>query len=245
VEVEEVRIASDEVEAAGVRAKIIVGADGIRSIFHRRGPFRRSHPRRERLGICTVIRGYPGSDTVDIYLSRRGEAYAGPAGAGEASLAVLLERGTTLGEFLNGIPALRKVELIGHTIGASPLSSRVAPIVHGRALLIGDAAGVVDPISGEGMSLALSTAPMAAEVIHEAIASGDLRVLDRYAAERRRRMEPARRLAGLILGVSRYPWLADRAVRRLSRDPALFTRLLRAACGAGSIGLLEPARLVL
>jgi len=244
VDVENVRMADDRVEAAGLRAKFVVGADGMRSIFHRLGPFRRSHPRRERHGLCTVIRGYPIGDTVDIFLSRKGEAYAGPAGRGEASLAVLLERGTSLEEFLAGVPALRDVEIVKHPIGASPLGSRVAPIVHGRALLIGDAAGVVDPISGEGMSLALITARVAAEVLHEAIKSGDPRALQRYAAERRRRMEPARRLAGLILGVSRHPWLANRAVRRLSRDPALFSRLLRAACG-GSLGFLEPARLVL
>lgn len=245
VEVEKVRLAAGEVEAAGVRAKFIVGADGMRSIFHRLGPFRRSHPRRERHGICTVIRGYAAGDTVDIFLSRNGEAYAGPAGPGEASLAVLLERGTPLQEFLDGVPALRHVDLVGHSIGASPLGSLVAPIVYGRALLVGDAAGVVDPISGEGMSLALITARVAAEAIDEAIKSGDLRALDRYAVDRRRRMEPARRLAGLILGVSRHRWLADRAVRRLSRDPAFFARLLRAACGVGQIGLLEPVRLAL
>ena len=244
-EVTKFRVAADEVEAAGLRAKFIVGADGMRSIFHRLGSFQRFHPRRERHGICTMIRGYPIDDTVDIFLSRNGEAYAGPAGRGEASLAVLLDRGTTLREFLDVVPALRNVELVGQSIGASPLGSRVAPIVHGRALLVGDAAGVVDPISGEGMSLALITARVAAEALQEAIVSGDPRALDRYAAERRRRMEPARRLAGLILGVSRYRWLADRAVRRLSRDSALFNRLLRAACGIGQLGLLEPVRLAL
>ena len=94
------------------------------------------------------------------------------------------------------------------------------------------------------MSIALITAGVAADALKNAIASGNPRALRGYAAERRRRMEPARRLAGLILGVGRHRWLANRAVRRLSRDPALFSRLLRAACG-GSLGFLEPARLVL
>lgn len=243
--VRRVQVDSAGVEAAGLRAKFIVGADGIRSIFHRLAPFRRRHPRRERVGICTVVRGYPAADTVDVFLGRKGEAYAGPSGPGETSLAVLVDRRTSLKEFLADIPALRHVEISRRPIGASPLGSRVEPIVHGRALLIGDAAGAVDPISGEGISLALVSARVAAEAIHEAVESGDPRALERYAADRRRRMEPATRLAGLLMRLSRHRWLADRAVRGLSRNPGIFSRLLRAACGAGPVGMLEPVRLVL
>lgn len=233
------------VEAGGIRAKIIVGADGLRSIFHRQGPFRRTHPRRRRVGMSMVIRGYPVGQTVDVYLGRTGEAYVGPSGPGEASLAVLLEHGTSLRDFLKEIPALRDVEIARRPIGASPLGSRVTPTVHGRIVLIGDAAGAVDPVSGEGMSLALVTARVAAEAIQRALETGDVRVLSEYASDRRRRMEPAARLGGVLLRLSRHRWLADRAVRGLSKNPEVFARLLRAACGAGPLGLLEPARLVL
>jgi len=58
-------------------------------------------------------------------------------------------------------------------------------------------------------------------------------------------MEPAERFASLLLKLGRHPWLADRAVRGLAKRPATFEKLLRAACGGGPIGLLEPARLVL
>jgi flavin-dependent dehydrogenase len=241
----EVRQSEIRPGAIGLRARIIVGADGLRSIFHGAGPFRRTHPRRRRVGITTVIRGYPTSDTVDVYLGRQGEAYLGPSGPGEASLAVLMERGATLKEFLASIPALRDVEIVRRPLGASPLGSRVTPIVHGRTLLIGDAAGAVDPVSGEGISLALISAGVAAEAIQRAIESDDPGELEAYAADRRARMAPAARFARLLLRVSRHPWLADRAVRGLAKNPELFSRMLRAACGAGPLGLLEPARLVL
>jgi flavin-dependent dehydrogenase len=245
LEIDRFSMDSDGVEAGGIRARIIVGADGLRSVFHRQGPFRRTHPRRRRVGMSMVIRGYPARETVDVYLGRTGEAYVGPSGPGEASLAVLLEHGISLKEFLKEIPALRDVEIARPPIGASPLGSRVTPTVHARIVLIGDAAGAVDPVSGEGMSLALVTARVAAEAIRGAIESGDLRALSAYASDRRRRMEPAARLGGVLLRLSRHPWLADRAVRGLSRTPEIFARLLRAACGAGPLGLLEPARLVL
>ena len=121
----------------------------------------------------------------------------------------------------------------------------MTPIVHGRTLLIGDAAGAVDPISGEGMSLALVTAEAAADAIQAAMESGDVEKLQTYVEERERRMRTAGRFAGLLLRLSGHPWLADRAVRGLSRNPELFSRLLRAACGGAPVGLLAPARLVL
>lgn len=244
-EIRGVSMDSAGVEAGGIRARFIVGADGFRSLFHRLRPFRRTHPRRRRVGISTVIRGYPAGDTVDVYLGPQGEAYVGPSGPGEASLAVLLERGVPLQEFLGAIPALRDVEFVRRPIGASPLGSRVAPIVHGRALLIGDAAGAVDPISGEGISLSLVCARIAARAIHKAIESGDPRALEEYAKDRRLRMAPAERFAGLLLRLSRHRWLADRAVRGLAKNPPVFSSLLRAACGAGPLEWLAPARLVL
>lgn len=243
--VRSVAINDSGVEAAGIRAKIVVGADGLKSILHRRHPFRRTDPRRARVGMSAVVRGYPATDTVAIYLGSRGEAYVGPAGRGEASLALLLERGVRASEVLSGLPALRDLPMVRPFIGAGPLGTTVTPIVHDRVLLIGDAAGAVDPITGEGMSLALLSARAAADAIEESIGAGDLRALEQYATAREKLMEPARRLADLLLLAARHPWLADRAVRSLARKRGLFPRLLRAACGAEPLGLLAPARLVL
>ena len=239
-----VRVRESTAATAEARATVVAGADGLHSIFHGTA-FRRTHPRRTRVGVSAVVRGYPAGDTVDIHLGAGGEAYVGPAGPDETSLALLLEKGVTPEEFLSGLPALRNVEIVRPFIGAGPLGSVVSPIVRANVLLIGDAAGAVDPIAGEGMSLALLSARIAAEAIVEAVETGDEGVLQRYAEARRELMAPARRVAALLLSASRFPWLAERAVRKLARDGASFRRLLRAACGAGRLGLLEPARLVL
>ena len=222
-------------EAEAFDAKIVVGADGLHSIFT--AAISGEPTPASRVGRSAVVRGYAASDTVDVFLGVGGEACLG----GQASRHFSRpppRKGVEPSEFLSRIPALRNVEIVRPFIGAGPLGSVVDPIVRGRVLLIGDAAGAVDPITGEGMSLALISARAAAE----AIETGDL---ERYAATRKKLMAPSRRLAGLLLAASGRPWMADRAVRRLSRNPGIFARLLRAACGVGSIGLLEPVRLVL
>ena len=234
-----------DIATAGADATIVVGADGLHSIFHRQLPFRRIQPRRARVGMSAVVRGYDAGDTVDVFLGPGGEAYVGPTGSGETSLALLLEKGTRPGDLLAAIPAFRGIEILQPFIGVGPLGSVVTPVVDGRALLIGDAAGAVDPITGEGMSLALMSARVAAEAIQETIESGDLRSLDGYAEARARLFAPARRLAELLLGASAHPWLADRAVRKLARDPRLFSRLLHSACGGGPVRLRDQAALVL
>ncbi len=206
-------------------ATVVVGADGMRSMFHGRPPFKRTHPKRERVGMSTRIEGYAGGDRVDVFIGVGGEAYVGPAGNGESSLALLMEKGGKPENVLAGIPALAGVRFTLPWIGASPLGSRVTPLVHGRTLLLGDAAGAADPITGEGMSLAILSAGVAAE----AIAAGDLAV---YETERRRLARPSERLAKLILRLAGSPWLAERTVQLLRNAPAVFARLLREACSA-------------
>jgi len=54
------------------------------------------------------------------------------------------------------------------------------PIARPGLMLIGDAAGAVNPFNGEGIAYAMETAEIAAEIAHEALASGDPRALREY-----------------------------------------------------------------
>ncbi len=235
--VEAVDARPDHVVVNDVRARYVVGADGMRSLFHRGGAFTRTHPRRERVGYATHVRGAEVGDFVEIHLAPGGEAYVGPAIDGESVLAVLVDKGVALDEFVARVPALARMERVGPVLGASPLGSRVRPLVEGRALLVGDAAGSPDPVTGEGMALALQTALVAAE----AIQAGDVA---RYEAERRRLAEPSERMGKWILWTTRAAWIAERAVAKLAGDAFFFRRLVRYVCGAGELGALEPLRLV-
>ena len=136
---------------------------------------------------------------------------------------------------------------IDEALACGPLRVKSKAVWRGRAVLIGDAAGYVDAITGEGMSLALQTAAFASDGIRAILAGGD--VDDAFALYARKRARAFRDHALLTMGLvelARHPFFAKRAIARLAKDPALFTRLLAVNTGARSIfslGLVDGLKL--
>jgi geranylgeranyl reductase family protein len=93
-------------------------------------------------------------------------------------------QGPALREHLAGLCARERVpiaavrQLRGHRL---PFRHRATVIARGRVLAVGDAAGLVDPISGDGLYEAAVSARLAAETILDLFA-GRIATLDPYAA---------------------------------------------------------------
>ena len=66
------------------------------------------------------------------------------------------------------------------TSGRIPMGGSVGPKAGPSYLVVGDAAGSVNPFNGEGIDYAYETARMAAGVLHEALISNDPSVLQQY-----------------------------------------------------------------
>jgi flavin-dependent dehydrogenase len=66
------------------------------------------------------------------------------------------------------------------TSGRLPMGGSVGPKAGPTWLVVGDAAGTVNPFNGEGIDYAYETGRMAAEVLHEALAGRDPLVLTTY-----------------------------------------------------------------
>ena len=75
-----------------------------------------------------------------------------------------------------GVPRDRLTDVRGHRL---PMRRAGARPARGRALLVGDAAGLVDPLSGDGMYEAFVSARLAAEAVLDLLA-GRARDLDPY-----------------------------------------------------------------
>jgi 2-polyprenyl-6-methoxyphenol hydroxylase-like FAD-dependent oxidoreductase len=104
-------------------------------------------------------------------------------------------------------------------------------VVAGRAALVGDAAGYLDPITGEGMALAFAQA----FALVDAVAAGDLR---RYARAHRRIGRLPLLITRLLLVAEARPPLRRKVVAALA-DPGLFGRVL--GLTAGQVGAMTGA----
>ena len=91
--------------------------------------------------------------------SGTGAAYVTPVGPDRVGIAVLTDERRPLVELLGEFPLLAG-RLRGHQVtdvrGAGPLRQRARRRVAGRVLLVGDAAGYVDALTGEGIGLAIA-----------------------------------------------------------------------------------------
>jgi flavin-dependent dehydrogenase len=235
-------------------ARWVIGADGLRSQFHRRPEFPASAPAVRRVGLSTHVRGLEiDRERVEVILHETGEVYLAPSEGDEALVACLFRQealppgSTNEDRVLHILLSLevlrgrtRGVSFTTPALAVAPLGLRVGAVAAGNTLLVGDAAGAPDPVTGEGMSLAILSARAAAE----AIAKG--RPED-YERERRRLAAGSDWLGRWMLRATRYPAIADRVVTSLVEHPELFTKLLEISLGLrreGDFTLAEVARLV-
>jgi flavin-dependent dehydrogenase len=108
---------------------------------------------------------------------------------------------------------LHKAHLINRLRGHPlPFTSRFGPFVANRALLAGDAAGLVNPLTGEGIEYALESGELAGKTAASAISKGefDARSMQSYAINCQSRFTRPFRLNGILQNVFAVPWLLDR-----------------------------------
>jgi flavin-dependent dehydrogenase len=159
--VDQVRQDSAGVRAAGLRARWLVAADGLHSPLRAALGLELPDRSPRRYGLRRHYEIPPWTDHVEVHWADGGEAYVTPVGANLVGVAVLSSERRGYPEHLAGFPHLL-ARLDGPAAnrvrGAGPLRQRVRARVAGRVLLVGDAAGYVDALTGEGISLALLSA---------------------------------------------------------------------------------------
>jgi 2-polyprenyl-6-methoxyphenol hydroxylase-like FAD-dependent oxidoreductase len=233
-----------------VEAELLVAADGLHSPTRRalgleveaRGP--------RRFGLRRHYRLAPWADRVEVHFAPGVEAYLTPAGAARIGLAFLWRDGALPGRLdfpglLARFPALEarlgNADFDSEARGAGPLRQAVRARALGRVVLLGDAAGSVDAITGEGLSLALEASAALAACLPAALAAGGgAAAFAPYELAAARAFARYARLAGALVWVAGHPRLRRLAVDRLIARPALFAWALRRATGHSRAPSLAP-----
>jgi flavin-dependent dehydrogenase len=160
--VTEIRQYAEHVEVDGAHARYVVGADGLHSTVRSAAGFHTVARRLDRWGQRRHYALPPESRYVEVTWARDAEAYVTPVGADLINVAVLSGKRGSFDEQLRAFPALA-AQLAGGQVmssvrGSGAMRQRVRSRVRGRVLLVGDAAGYIDPLTGEGIAISLAAA---------------------------------------------------------------------------------------
>jgi flavin-dependent dehydrogenase len=218
-----VRQDGDGVTVDGHRASWLVAADGLHSPVRRRLGLDGPPARHRRFGLRRHFHVEPWTSFVEVHWSATAEAYLTPVAPDLLGVAILSAHRVGFDEQLAGFPELRArlVEPAGPVRGAGPLRQRVRARVAGRVLLVGDASGYVDALTGEGLALAFAQARAAVA----SIADGDPGRYERewHALTRRYRL-----LTESLLAASRAGPLRRALVPAADRLPGAFGAVVNA-----------------
>jgi flavin-dependent dehydrogenase len=221
-----------------IQSRWIVGADGQRSQVRKWAGLEPIRPACARFGFRQHFRIAHWSDLVEVYWGRSCQVAVTPTAPDEIGLAVIARSPRVRLQ-----QALREMPVLAARVAGAPAATgergapcalrRLSAVYRGRFVLIGDASGSVDPVTGEGLGLAFHQAIPLAAGLH----GGNL---SDYQAAHNRIARIPYRLSQLILAMDRSAWLRRRALRVLAAEPGIFAGLVNAGV-PGDASLLKTA----
>jgi len=236
--------------ASMILGRVIVAADGLGHPALRKLPEFRCHvASKSRIGVGAVFEDSSprySSGAIHMVVGRAG--YVGlvrvednllnlAAAIDPNSLRERTGPARAVGRILkeSGFPVPDRLDQVAWQ-GTVSLTRATPRAVGRRILVIGDAAGYVEPFTGEGVACALTDGAAVPRFVHRGIENWSEVIENDWIAERRknvvRRQWLCRTLAGVLrsptlvqalMGFSvRFPWLAEGAVRRVNAIPSAF-----------------------
>ncbi len=227
------------------RARLVVGADGPRSIVARTAGVTRSPRVLRKAGITYHEAGAQARAKRMAAAPKDGEFLLGsgwyvgvaPVPGGRVNVGIVVPASfladgpgqvveRTRGSMMSTCRSVpRSADEI---VTALPLRHGVSAAAGSGFLLVGDAAGFVDPLTGEGLHRALVSSELAAEAIHR-WSRGAPDALGGYDRRLRSRFRNKDVVSWILQMFLAQPSLLDYAVRRLAsrnRERSLLTRVL-------------------
>jgi 2-polyprenyl-6-methoxyphenol hydroxylase-like FAD-dependent oxidoreductase len=244
-----VRVRTEDGTLEERRARIVVGADGIGSVVARKlGAAKPPRPG-ARYAVGGHYAGFGAFDEhVEMYVGSGAYFALNPLSEISANVMVVVQKhrlaawsrdvdaglGGAAAALGRGVRSFEGATRLGPRVSIGPLSYGVRRTSAPGALLVGDAAGFLDPFTGQGIFLALTGAEHAAEAIVRALRDPEREraAFADYDGWRRRDLTWRRRLCKTVALLVDVPPLARRAARGVARFPEAGATLIDAVAGA-------------
>ena len=215
-----------------VRARWVVGADGTSSRVRHWARLDEHQKKKLRFAFRRHYHVAPYTDFMELHWGRSCQIYVTPVAADQICVALISESPKlrledALGEFPELAGRLHGVEHASTERGAITVNRKLRRVHGGRTVLVGDASGGVDAITGEGLCLAFRQAALLADCL----ATGDVA---RYQREHRKLARRPALMARLMLTMAKRRFLRERIMRAFESSPGRFAGMLAMHVGAGS-----------
>ncbi|HEY0811496.1 MAG TPA: NAD(P)/FAD-dependent oxidoreductase [Longimicrobiales bacterium] len=222
-----------------VKARLTVGADGLRSVIARRLNAHVRRPRLRKASFTMHIDLPTSSDNLGVMRIAR-DACLGIAQVDSHALTHNVTLVLNHGSY-DARAGVRSIVAAGlkrfglelpdadtEILTSGPFDWPSRQSVFDGAALVGDAAGYYDPFTGQGIFQALRSAELLGECASAALRTGNVRRTDllRFEHAQRRILKPARGLQRIVEFVCARPQLADRIFGKFQRDPVLAEALI-------------------
>ncbi|HEY6768359.1 MAG TPA: NAD(P)/FAD-dependent oxidoreductase [Candidatus Sulfotelmatobacter sp.] len=221
-----------------IAATWIIGADGAHSRVRRWAGLEASRQTGVRYGFRRHYRISPWTDNIEVYWSREAQGYVAHV-THDLVCVGLMSRDPRMraDEVLRCFPdleaRLRGAVAVSKDRGRPSLTRRLKQVFRRNVVLVGDASGTVDAITGEGLGQAFSQA----RILAECLRSEDL---PRYQREHRQLAMRPSLMARLMLTLDGRPWLQRRTLNVFRNRPEVFRTLL-----AMHVGMVSPRHVAL
>ncbi len=223
------------VEGRVVASRWLICADGQNSKLRKLAGLEPATTPHFRFGFRRHYRVAPWSDFVEVLWSDCGQMYVTPVADDQVCVALItrhqeLRLDAALRSFPQLASRLAPATILGSTMGAISATRTLEKVHYGNVALIGEAAGSVDAITGEGLAIAFQQAIALAN----ALRANDLTDYERAYSQA---MRMPRRMAALMLLMDSRRRLRERAFRALAAEPGFFQRML--SMHTGNLSPLE------
>lgn len=219
-----------EIDGRKVSCRWVVGADGRESAVRQWAGLYSSAKTSHRIGLRQHFRVVPWTDFVEVHWHDRGQAVVTPVAPGEICISLLMNGADgRFPDLISLFPELHQrlngAQATSAARGAISGSANVRQVVSDRVALVGDAAGAVDALTGEGLSLGFRHAIALADALTQ-------NNLAQYERAHRRINRPPELMAGLMFLLGKRRGRRRRVLRALAAQSRLFTFMLNVHTGA-------------
>jgi 2-polyprenyl-6-methoxyphenol hydroxylase-like FAD-dependent oxidoreductase len=231
------------------RARVVAGADGLGSVVARKLGLSKALRRGARYAVGGHYEGLGAFDGhVEMYVGGGAYFALNPLSDVRANVMVVVPKdrlalwsrdvdagvGGVADALGRGVRSFAGAVRLGPRVSMGPLAHDVRRPSAPGALLVGDAAGFLDPFTGQGVFLALTGAERAAEAIVAALhdRTAEAAAFAAYASWRTSDVVWRRRLCATVALLVDVPPLARRAAARLARFPDVAATLVDVLAGA-------------